>query len=215
MIDGKFNPLMLVTPEFADEEILKLVAGFLAGGGKWVQLRLKDLPEIQLTELARRVSEKCKDAGAVFIVNDYPLVAREVGADGVHLGQNDMPIATARAILGDDFIIGGTANTLAQMVNIANEGGNYIGLGPFRYTTTKKNLAPVVGLEGYRSIIDSFRQLGHELPITAIGGIQKADVRGIMGTGVNGIAISGFIANHPDVQRATKEIIQELASGLL
>jgi thiamine-phosphate diphosphorylase len=125
-------------------------------------------------------------------------IARELGADGVHLGKNDMPIREARQLLGPDFIIGGTANTFEDAKAHYEASADYIGCGPFRFTTTKKKLAPVLGLEGYRSIIHQIREARIDIPVVAIGGITKADIPAILQTGITGIALSGTVLRADD-----------------
>ena len=115
------------------------------------------------------------------------------------LGKNDMPLKEARRILPENAIIGGTANTIDDIRQLWIDGADYIGCGPFRFTTTKKNLAPVIGLDGYRKIYSAMNAEGISLPVVAIGGITKDDVADIMQTGMNGIAVSGTVtkANNP------------------
>ena len=122
-------------------------------------------------------------------------LVERTGADGVHLGKNDMPVNEASKILGADKIIGGTANTFEDIERLARQGANYIGCGPFRFTTTKKNLSPVLVLEGYRTIVAQMKAAHINLPIVAIGGILETDFKDIMATGVTGIAVSGGILN--------------------
>ena len=120
-------------------------------------------------------------------------LAKELHADGVHLGKKDMPIADARLMLGEEYIIGGTANTFEDVLQHYKDGADYIGCGPFRYTVTKKNLSPILGLEGYTTIIRRMQEKNIHLPIVAIGGITIADIPAIMQTGVSGIALSGTV----------------------
>ncbi|WP_316819014.1 thiamine phosphate synthase [Pedobacter nyackensis] len=178
---------------------LAAIEKVLAAGGKWIQLRVKDQTEAEVLPLAIEAVALCKKHGAKLIVNDYPLVALKAGADGVHLGLDDMPVAAARALLGAKMIIGGTANTLAHMQLRAQEGADYIGLGPYRFTTTKQNLSPVIGLEGYFSLIEAARNAEITLPVIAIGGIELTDIPLLMQSGIHGVAISGALTNHPDL----------------
>ena len=165
----------------------------LEGGCRWVQLRMKDATVDEIRPVALAAQQLCRAAGATFIIDDHVALVKEIGADGVHLGKNDMPIAEARQLLGKDFIIGGTANTFADVKSHYEAGADYIGCGPFRFTTTKKNLSPVLGLEGYRNIVAQMKQEGINLPIVAIGGITADDIPAIMQTGVTGIALSGSV----------------------
>lgn len=170
----------------------------LEGGCRWVQLRVKNATIDELRPMALEAQRMCREAGATFIIDDQVALVKEIGADGVHLGKNDMPVAEARNILGPEFIIGGTANTFDDVRMHYEAGANYIGCGPFRFTTTKEKLSPVLGLEGYRSIVSQMREEGIILPIVAIGGITADDIPDIMKTGVTGIALSGTVLRAED-----------------
>lgn len=180
----------------------------LAGGCRWVQLRMKDATVDEIRPVALEAQRLCKEAGATFIIDDHVALVKEIGADGVHLGKNDMPIAEARKLLGDVFIIGGTANTIDDVRSHYASGADYIGCGPFRFTTTKKGLSPVLGLEGYRSIVSQMRAEGIDLPIVAIGGITAEDIPDIMQTGVTGIALSGTVLRAADPVAEMRRLVE-------
>ena len=179
----------------------------LEGGCRWIQLRMKEATEEEVEKEAIRVQDLCRQYGATFIIDDHVALAKKLHADGVHLGKKDMPIAEARKLLGKDFIIGGTANTFEDVQMHYAAGADYIGCGPFRFTTTKKNLSPVLGLEGYRNIVSRMKEAGINLPIVAIGGIAFEDIPVIMQTGVSGIALSGSILRADDPIAETRRII--------
>lgn len=174
----------------------------LAGGCRWVQLRMKNASVDEIRPIALEAQRLCREAGATFVLDDHVELCREIGADGVHLGKNDMPIDEARKMLGEKFIIGGTANTIDDIRTHVARGANYIGCGPFRFTTTKEKLSPTLGLEGYRQIMNEVHLLplrgGWEGSVVAIGGITAEDIPAIMETGVTGIALSGTILRAPD-----------------
>lgn len=165
----------------------------LEGGIKWVQLRMKEASEEEFLSVGTEVRRLCDQYGATFIIDDHVELVHKLKADGVHLGKNDMPIIEARRILGNDIIIGGTANTFEDIASHYQATANYIGCGPFRFTTTKKGLSPTLGLEGYRSIMQKVKEAGIDIPVVAIGGITAEDIPGIMQTGISGIALSGAI----------------------
>ena len=179
----------------------------LAGGCKWIQLRMKGATDEEVRPIALKVKKLCKEQNATFLIDDRVQLVKEVGADGVHLGKNDMPIAEARKILGDDFIIGGTANTFEDVKAHYEADADYIGCGPFRFTTTKEKLSPILGLEGYHEIIQKMKAENIDIPIVAIGGITKEDIPDIMKTGVNGIALSGSIINAKNPASETHDIM--------
>lgn len=179
----------------------------LRGGCKWIQLRMKDASDEEVRPVAETLLEECRRHGAVMIIDDRVALAKEIGADGVHLGHDDMPIAEARAMLGGKYIIGGTANTLEDVMRIYEEGGDYVGCGPYRFTTTKKKLSPVLGTDGYRRILDGMKAYGIELPVVAIGGIELDDVAILKNTGVAGIAISGAVIRSASPEETMRNFI--------
>ena len=180
----------------------------LEGGCRWIQLRMKDTEESLLEETAVIVQKMCKDYGATFIIDDHVYLTRKLKADGVHLGKNDMPVAEARKILGDSYIIGSTVNSFQDILSVIETSTpDYFGCGPFRYTSTKKNLAPILGLEGYRNIISQMKNYGIDIPLVAIGGISKEDIPELMQSGIKGIALSGSILKAVHPQDEMKEIV--------
>ena len=179
----------------------------LEGGCRWIQLRIKNATDDEVRPIAIRAQEMCRDAGATFIIDDRVELVRELHADGVHLGKTDMSIVLAREILGKSAIIGGTANTYFDVRALFASGANYVGCGPFRFTTTKKKLSPILGLEGYSNIINQMKANGINLPIVAIGGITADDIKSIMQTGVSGIALSGAVLNAANPIEEMKRII--------
>ena len=165
----------------------------LQGGCRWIQLRMKDATDDEVRPVAIEAQKLCREYGATFVIDDRVALVKELHADGVHLGKNDMPIAEARRILGPDYIIGGTANTFEDVKSHYESGADYIGCGPYRFTTTKQKLSPVLGLDGYRRIIIEMRAAHIDIPIVAIGGITQADIPAILATGITGIALSGTV----------------------
>lgn len=180
----------------------------LEGGCRWVQLRMKDADEGLFVATAREVRALCDRFGATFIIDDHAELVGATCADGVHLGKNDMPVAEARRMLGPDIVIGGTANTFDDVKALAEAGADYIGCGPFRFTTTKQRLSPVLGLEGYRDIVRRMRASGISLPIVAIGGITFDDIGPIMRTGVTGIALSGSVLRADDPVAEMRRVVE-------
>lgn len=195
------------TPQIGYAEGIRMA---LEGGCRWIQLRMKDAPAEEIIACAEEVLPLCRRHGAKFLLDDHVELVRQLGADGVHLGKNDMPVNEARKILGPDIIIGGTANTIEDIIRLHKQGADYIGCGPFRFTTTKKNLSPILGLDGYKSIVLKMKELGIDLPIVAIGGITVEDIPAVMGTGVSGIALSGAILGAPDPVEMTARIIETI-----
>ena len=184
----------------------------LEGGCRWIQLRMKDATEEDWERTGRTVGNLCREYGATFILDDKVEWVKPLQADGVHLGKNDMPVDEARVLLGKGYIIGGTANTLEDVALHAQRGADYIGCGPFRFTTTKERLAPILGLDGYRAILRDMEEKGIRLPLIAIGGITRADIPALMATGISGVALSGTILQAEDPKAETEALIAALNS---
>lgn len=182
----------------------------LEGGCRWIQLRMKDAQEVDFLLAAKQIGAMCKEYGATFILDDHVEWVGITGADGVHLGKNDMPVDEARNQLAANRIIGGTANTFEDVERLWRQGANYIGCGPYRFTTTKKNLSPVLGLDGYRHIISKMKAHDINIPVVAIGGILQPDIKDVMATGVSGIAVSGAILNAENPVEEMKRFIDSL-----
>lgn len=179
-------------------------------GGKLIQLRWKTNDETALFDLVTEVKKHCQKHNALLIINDHPTLAQKVDADGVHLGLQDGSVASARALLGAKKIIGGTANTLEDVLKRINEGCDYIGLGPFRFTTTKEKLSPILGVEGYRNIITYLKENNLSYPpIYAIGGIELEDVSLLNTNGLYGVAISGLLTEKPQLLKQIESTFTE------
>ena len=162
-----------------------------AAGCKWIQLRMKNNSIVEIEEIAKKAQAICSRYNATLILNDNVELTRELNLDGVHLGQNDMPLSLARRMLGSDFIIGVTANTNSQINEIDDANcANYIGLGPYRGTKTKKNLSPTLGLNSYQDLLKNRLQ---GIPVIAIGGILDQDVPELIAAGCQGVAVSGYL----------------------
>jgi len=202
--------LHFITQENEIYTHLRCINAACEAGIKWVQLRIKDKTDEEILEQAIQAREICDQHKVKLIMNDHPDIARKIGADGVHLGKEDMPVDEARKI-GSKMIIGATANTIEDVVGHVKNGADYIGLGPFRFTGTKKNLSPILGIEGYQKIMSDCAKKGIDIPIIAIGGITTEDIPKLMETGIHGIAMSGAIANSADMHNEIKRINEIIA----
>lgn len=172
----------------------------LDNGIKWVQIRWKNAPENELISLCEISKQLCSEYQSVCIINDNVLLAKNIDADGVHLGLNDGSVEEARLILGKNKIIGGTANTLSDVLQRINESCDYIGLGPLRFTSTKEKLSPILGFEGYQEIISHLKEKSTEIPkIFAIGGVTLEDLILLQQIGIYGVSVSGQITNQPSI----------------
>ena len=204
---------MFITHPSDRYSIAEEVQMALEGGCKWIQLRMKDASDEEFRQTALEIIPLCKENEAFLVFDDRVELAMEMGVHGVHLGKNDMDPLQAREIMGAEAIIGVTANTADDIVRLKGWDVDYVGLGPYRYTTTKKNLSPLLVTDGYRDVVNKVREADVLLPIVAIGGISIEDIPAIMSTGVNGIAVSGSIINAPDPVDYTRRILSALNSN--
>ena len=149
------STLHYISQETPEKSHIENIREACRAGIDWVQLRVKDKELDEIEEIAFEAKTICKKFGTRLIINDYVEIAKAVKANGVHLGQNDMDPLRAREILGDRPYIGGTANTWDELVALYNSGVDYIGLGPFKFTDTKDNLSPVLGIKGYSTILNN------------------------------------------------------------
>lgn len=202
--------LQFITHYSEKYSIVEQVKMVLEGGCKWIQLRMKNSSDEEVKTIAMEIIPLCKEADAILVIDDRVEVVKELDVLGVHLGKKDMPIDEARNLLEGGPIIGATANTADDILALKGVDVDYVGLGPFRQTTTKENLSPILGLDGFHKIVKEVHEAGVDLPIVAIGGITIEDIDEIMATGVNGIAISGAIINSENPIEYTKAVLNKL-----
>ncbi|WP_143961133.1 thiamine phosphate synthase [Litoribacter populi] len=178
-------------------EQLESIKRVLDVGCQWIQFRWKNA---SLTDILKTGTEVRSFTGlyrAKLIINDHLTIADQLDADGLHLGLNDESIIEAREVLGNNKIIGGTANTWEHVQQRIEEGVDYIGLGPLRFTTTKEKLSPILGFEGYADICHKLTR--GEMPIYAIGGVRAEDIPQLLDCGVHGVAVSSALLESPSL----------------
>ncbi|QZK91434.1 thiamine phosphate synthase [Flavobacterium sp. CHNK8] len=205
-----YHKLQYISQGNTVEEQLSNIRKALDNGCEWIQLRFKNASTAELFDVAETAKILCDVFSAYLIINDNVHLAQQLNADGVHVGLTDMNVAAARTILGREKIIGATANTFEDIQNHIENGCNYIGLGPFQFTATKQKLSPILGFDGYRSIIEKMKAKEIQIPIYAIGGIQLTNVESIMETGVNGIAVSGLITQSENPSELITQLNEKL-----
>ncbi|UCH84622.1 MAG: thiamine phosphate synthase [Candidatus Latescibacterota bacterium] len=182
----------------------------IKGGADTIQLRDKNVSAGELIKTARAVGEVCRRAGVLFVVNDRADVALAAGADGVHLGQNDLPVQAARKLLGDGMIIGGSASTIDQAVATERMGADYVGFGHIYATESKvKNGFP----KGPDMLRDVQAALG--IPVIAIGGIDLDNIDAVVKTGAWGIAVIGAVCAQDDPALATRRLRSRIDAALV
>jgi len=202
--------LQYITNTDCKVPVKEQVLAVIEGGCRWVQIRMKDAPDDEIREVVEAVKPVCEKKEVFLILNDRVELAKELNVGGVHLGKEDMPCGKARMILGPAAVIGVTANTMADIIAVSNLDIDYYGLGPFANTTTKKNLAPVLGLEGIRSLCFGMTEKEINIAHVAVGGIRLEDVLPIIEAGANGIAVSGAIAYAKDLVKETERFLAAL-----
>ncbi|WP_343696671.1 thiamine phosphate synthase [Flavobacterium sp.] len=210
-----YSKLQYISQGETIEKQLHNIHQALDSGCNWVQMRFKNQTTKDTFALAEVVKPLCEKYTANFIVNDDIYLARQIDADGVHLGLTDTKIDEARAFLGTSKVIGGTANTFEDIENHVKNGCDYIGLGPFRFTTTKEKLSPILGLSGYFNILQKIKKNKIEIPVYAIGGITLKDVSPLMETGIHGIALSGIITESDEREKLIQQLNEKLYADII
>lgn len=210
-----YHKLQYISQGNTIEKQLYNIHDALDSGCDWIQLRFKNQSAKNCFALAEAVKFLCEEYLANFIVNDNVYLARQIAADGVHLGLLDTKIEEARAILGNTKIIGATANTFEDIQNHIKNGCDYIGLGPLRFTTTKEKLSPVLGFEGYHEMMQQLKENNLQVPVYAIGGIIAEDIDKLMETGIHGIAVSGVITKSDQKAKLIQQLNEKLYANVV
>ncbi|MDQ6692678.1 MAG: thiamine phosphate synthase [Candidatus Dormibacteraeota bacterium] len=198
--------LYAITPDADPEQVVDLVGALLRGGVQMVQLRHKSLARAQLLQLATRLVELVRGAGGLLIVNDHVDIAMISGADGVHLGADDLPVGDARRVVGRNLIIGASASTAESAMLAMKAGADYLGAGPV-FATPLKAAKPAIGPEGVRSVADQV-----PVPVFAIGGIDTGNVGMLVSAGVVRVCVIRALAEAADPEataRRFREILGE------
>jgi thiamine-phosphate diphosphorylase len=200
------NPLpshfyAMVDP-IAGHDPIDLAEALLSAGARILQLRLKEAASVDFLSSARKIAESCRQRQALFIVNDRVDIAILAGADGVHLGQNDLPLAKARAVLGDRrMIVGISTHTTEQAISAEQAGADYIGFGPM-YPGGAKQTRIGQGLDKLRTVRAAVR-----IPIVAIGSITEGAARDVLDAGANAVAIISDVVFAPNVKSKVRAIL--------
>jgi len=185
----------LIHSRFSHQQLAELAC---AGGAEVIQFRDKRLARSEFEAVAKRVGEVCRAHQVTLLVNDRVVAAYDAGADGVHLGRDDMSIADARAILGPDKIIGATAGSLDAALTAQDDGADYVGFGHIFATTSKVKGTPPVGLGALAAMCKQLK-----IPVIAIGGINADNVGEVMRAGAWGVAVIGAVCAADDPRAAT------------
>ena len=186
------------------------VARLIEGGAGFIQLREKHLSPREFYREAEDALKIARERGVRLVVNDRADIALALGADGVHLGQDDMPAAAARSLLGERAIIGCSTHSVEQAIEAARMPVSYIAIGPVFATVSKEKPDPVVGLEGVRRVREA---VGRSMPLVAIGGITRDNARSVLAAGADSVAIIGALLTPSEpnaIARLTREFLARL-----
>jgi thiamine-phosphate pyrophosphorylase len=178
-----------------------LVEESILGGATIVQVREKDVSTREFYRVAMEVKEVASYYKIPLIINDRIDIAHAIDADGVHLGQDDMPLSIARKILGKEKIIGISASNLEEALEAQNNGADYLGIGAIFYTGTKKDIETPIGIEQLKNIYQNIK-----IPAVAIGGINETNFKDVLSTGIDGISVISAILGKDDVRAAAKAL---------
>lgn len=200
--------LHVITDARGGDEQLSAVAAAVAAGAQVVQVRVKGTTDRLLHDFAAQVVALCAQHGAICLVNDRVDVALATGAQGTHLGANDLPMAAARRVAGQDHLLGGTARTAATARLLVVEGADYLGVGPAYPTTTKTGLPDSLGPAGVRAVAQAVA-----VPVVAIGGVTVARVPELLAAGAAGVAVVSAVTAAHDPGAATRALVAAIAAG--
>ncbi len=200
--------LYVITPDAPRDRVVELASAALRGGADVVQLRHKSLARGELLALARRVRDLTAGSGVVFIVNDHVDIALLSNADGVHLGPDDLTIASARRVAGDRLLIGASASTPEAARAAIADGADYLGSGP-AFATPIKTKKQVIGPKGVAAIAAT---AGSAVPVFAIGGIDESNVGQLTAAGLHRVCVIRAVADAPDPEQAVRRLRAMLIS---
>lgn len=190
--------------------MVDVVREALQGGAPCIQLRAKRMSTRGMIDLGHRLREETLSHGALLIVNDRVDVALLVGADGAHLGDDDLPLAAARSISPPGFILGRSIDTPEEAVQAEREGADYVGVGPVRATPSKLDAAPAIGLAGITAVRSATR-----LPLVAIGGIDSSSAADIAAAGADGVAVIRAVMQADSPAEASRHLLAAVRAGLI
>ncbi|MBF0493086.1 MAG: thiamine phosphate synthase [Deltaproteobacteria bacterium] len=186
----------------------ELAQQLLAGGAKILQLRMKNAKDLnRVREQAQKILEEKKNYNFCFVLNDYVELALELGVDGIHVGENDLPVSEVRKIVGPQMLIGYSSHSIEEAKQAEAEGADYVALGAIFPTATKGPGRPVQGLEKLKEFVAQI-----SIPKVAIGGITWDNLEGVLNTGVDAIAMITALSKAEDVSKATELYIKKIAT---
>jgi thiamine-phosphate pyrophosphorylase len=206
----RLSVIVISDPDCGEgRDLVEVVRAGLAGGAPMIQLRAKEASAREMAGLARRLLAETRAAGALFLVNDRVDVALAVGADGAHIGADDLPLEAARAIVPRGFLLGRSVDSAAEAAAAARAGADYLGVGPVFATGSKSDAGPVVGLEGVRAACEA----AGGVPVVGIGGIDAGNAAAVGEAGAAGVAVISAVMRAPDPRAAVERLLEGVARG--
>lgn len=193
----------------AGRDVESIVATAIAGGATAIQLRWKSGPLSEALRAGRALRALCRDSGVLFVVNDRVDLALALGADGVHLGVEDLPVPAARDLVGDRMIIGYSPETIADAAEAERSGADYLGTGPIFGTTTKADAGEAVGLNHLGALVRAV-----SIPVVGIGGITADNAHAVIATGASGVAVISAVVGARDVEAAARGLRRQVDSAI-
>lgn len=175
-MNTKFERIQFITTSTETLSHVDVARKACEAGVKWIQYRNKNANSKILWQEALQLKAVCKEFKATFIINDNPNLAFEAGADGVHLGKEDVSVEEARNLIGDKFIIGASCNNIDDIIRAQYDGANYVGLGPYQFTKTKSNLNSILDKSGFEKVMNDYAKKKLTIPVYAIGGVNDDDI---------------------------------------
>jgi thiamine-phosphate pyrophosphorylase len=197
--------LHFITHDLPHYPHLEQVQVACEAGAKWIQYRCLTKSDEELLKDIHSIATVCDDWGATLIVTDHIHLKDQADIQGFHIEDMNADFISIRKELGDNYTLGGSSNTVENLLRLAKEGVDYAGFGPFKLTTTKPNNSPLLGVEGYINAITLLKETNIDLPILAVGGITLADVEVLMASGIYGIAASSAINQSENLYEAYQD----------
>ena len=208
LLADRLAVIAITDPDCGGRDIVTVVRAALRGGVRAIQLRAKHESTREQVELGRRLRVETSNAGALLFVNDRADVAMVIGADGVHVGDDDLPLPAVRAIVPGEFLVGRSVDTAAEARIAAEDGATYVGAGPVLGTPSKLDAARPIGVIGIQEIAEATT-----LPVVAIGGIDATNAEAVARAGASGIAVIRALMLAPDPEAAARELVGAVRAG--
>jgi thiamine-phosphate pyrophosphorylase len=197
--------LHFITHDLAHYPHVEQVQVACEAGAKWIQYRCLSKADDELLKDIHQIAAVCDDWGATLIVTNHIHLKEKADIQGFHIEDMETDFIAIRNQIGEEYTLGGSANTIENLIRLAHQGVDYAGLGPFKTTTTKPNNSPLLGIQGYQNAMEHLTNAKIELPVLAVGGVTLTDVEPLLKTGIYGIAASSAINQSQNLYEAYQD----------